>query len=80
MRSLSIGLKDDAYSWVDELAKNSHRSKSEVVRELLEESRETYMKWKAEKVKTGFDALANGEVISNEDVGERLAKRFNIKP
>jgi len=68
MHSVSVKLSDEDYQWLDNLASDSQRSKSDIMRETLEQRRTDYLKWKTQKVKSGLDAVAAGEVVTSQEM------------
>lgn len=73
MRNISFQVDDARCEQVEALAKASHKSRAEIMREAID-AKLAYENYKQEAIADGMRALKAGEVVSHASVVERMQR------
>jgi len=71
MHSISVQLNDSQFAQVEDMAKQSHKSRSEIMREAIG-AKVAYEEYKREAIDKGLEDIKNGDTVSHSEVMERI--------
>jgi len=76
MHNISVKLNDSQLEQVDDMAKQSHKSRSEILREAIG-AKVAYEEYKREAIDKGMEDIKNGNTVSHREVIERIQNMKN---
>jgi len=73
MRNVSVAMNENDFNVLDRMAKESHKSRSEIMREALK-TKSAYDEYVREAVAKGRESADKDELISHGDVVAHMSK------